>query len=73
MTAPDWDARRATCGKCSGSGRFVGVKRGRRHDFGPCFQCGGKGWVSRRDDARTAAYWLHRAAAEMASDERGAD
>lgn len=60
-----WDRRRADCTKCGGSGIYrwgLNLQTGRhdRHE-GQCFQCKGKGWTSRRDEARTSTYWLHRA------------
>ena len=67
QTDRGWDARKGTCQKCRGSGlyRWGTCVNGRMTHEGMCFECEGKGWVSRRDEARTSAYWNHRMVHEL--------
>ena len=54
------------CLKCRGTGTYSFHRRSQDGRIavvsGMCFQCRGKGYMTPADSARTAHYWIHRAA-----------
>jgi len=54
----------SSCGKCNGTGvyQWGACVNGVMQRRGECFQCRGKGWMTRQDWDRTSQYWMHRAA-----------